>query len=193
MKSEILKKAGQTLIKYFFRGILIVLPVMATIYVIYWLFTHIDTMLDFKIPGIGILVILGGIIAIGYLGSGLVLKPILDIFDDILERTPGVKVVYSAVKDFLEAFVGEKRKFNEPVMVQLTEDGIYRLGFVTQKDLSKLGIEGFVAVYFPLSYTFSGQLFLVPYDKIKPVEGNPSDVMKFIVTGGVTEMDNKKV
>lgn len=185
-----LKEIGQVFLKYFFRGLLIVVPVATTAYVIYWIFSKLDTLLPIGIPGLGILISLAGIVVIGYLGSGLLTKPILDLFDDFLERTPGVKLIYTAIKDFLEAFVGEKKKFTEPVLVEITATGILRLGFVTQRDLNYLGMPGHVAVYVPHSYNFSGNLLIVPTDKIKPVDSKKAgELMKFVVTGGVIDID----
>lgn len=185
-----LKDIGQVLLKYFFRGLLIVLPVAATIYVIYWIFNSLDTLVPIGIPGLGILIALGGILLIGYLGSGFLTKSIFSLFDDFLERTPGVKLIYSAIKDFLEAFVGEKKKFTEPVLVEITATGILRLGFVTQKDLDFLSLPGHVAVYVPHSYNFSGNLFFVPTDRVKPVDSKKAgELMKFVVTGGVIDLD----
>lgn len=182
-----LKLAASKVLKYFLRGILIILPVGGTVWLVIQMVRWLDHLLDFNVPGVGIAVILVGVTLIGFVGSGLLLRPILDIIDDLLEKVPGVKVIYTSIKDFLEAFVGDKRKFKEPVAVQMG-DGIYKMGFVTHKDLSIIGFEGFVSVYFPHSYNFSGNVFIVKADKVKSIDANSSEVMKFIVTGGVTEI-----
>lgn len=187
------------LVKYFFRGLLLTLPIGGTIGLVIFTFNWLDSSLekmlgDFSsihFPGLGIILLVVAVTLIGMFGSGLLLRPILDLVDDLLEKVPGIKVVYTAIKDFLGAFVGEKRKFNEPVAAEMS-NGLYKLGFVTHKDLSHIEFEGFVAVYFPHSYNFSGNVFLVPKDKVRPINGNPSEVMKFIVTGGVTEISETK-
>ncbi|HYG15449.1 MAG TPA: DUF502 domain-containing protein [Bacteroidia bacterium] len=190
--SELFKKASAKAIKYFLRGVLITLPLAGIIWVINVLTNRFDALLNFENSyGLSVLIILAGLTFVGFVGSWLLLKPILDIIDDLLKKVPGVKVIYTLIKDFLEAFVGEKRKFSEPVAVEMS-NGLYKMGFVTHKNLSSIQFDGFVAVYFPHSYNFSGNVFLVPAAKIKPINGNSSDVMKFIVTGGVTEITNRK-
>ncbi|MBI1222093.1 MAG: DUF502 domain-containing protein [Bacteroidetes bacterium] len=182
------------LFNYFLGGLLITLPIVGTAYVIYASFVTIDNLIDTKtlfgntVPGLGILLILVFITIVGFVGEGILTKPILDFFEHLIERTPGIKVIYSMIKDFMEAFVGDKRKFTEGVAVELT-NGLFRLGFVTSHDLKAIEMDGFVAVYFPHSYAFSGNLFLVPKERIKTLKGNSSELMKFIVSGGVTDVE----
>ncbi|HCS20277.1 MAG TPA: hypothetical protein DIW47_06895 [Bacteroidetes bacterium] len=182
------------LFNYFLAGLLISLPIWGTGYVIYSAFTFIDGIIDtqyffgFTIPGLGVVIVLSFITFIGFIGQGLISKQLIDFFDHVLEKTPGIKVIYSMIKDFIEAFVGDKKKFTEGVAVEMT-NGIYKLGFVTSKNLKSIQLEGLVAVYFPHSYNFSGNLFLVPKEKIKPLKGNSSELMKFIVSGGVTDVE----
>lgn len=177
---------------YFLGGLLISLPIAGTGYVIYKAFTFVDGLIDteyffgFTIPGVGVVIVLSFITFVGFIGQGLISKQLIEFFDHLFEKTPGIKVIYSMIKDFIEAFVGDKKKFTEGVAVEMT-NGIYKLGFVTNKDLSAIQLEGLVAVYFPHSYNFSGNLFLVPREKIKPLKGNSSELMKFIVSGGVTD------
>lgn len=182
------------LFNFFLAGLLISLPIWGTGYVIYWAFTTIDGIIDtqyffgYTIPGLGVLIVLSFITFVGFIGQGLISKQLIDFFDHTLEKTPGIKVIYSMIKDFIEAFVGDKKKFTEGVAVEMT-NGIYKLGFVTSKNLSSIQLEGLVAVYFPHSYNFSGNLFLVPQERIKPLKGNSSELMKFIVSGGVTDVE----
>lgn len=179
---------AQRIIKYFLRGLLLILPLAGTVWLVYFLITKIDGFLGLtNSPGLGVAIILVSVTAIGFLGSGLLLQPLLDLVDDLLERVPGVKVIYTSIKEFLEAFVGDKRKFKEPVVVDMG-NGLYRMGFVTQKDLSIIAMDGFVTVYFPHSYNFSGNVYIAPIEKVRYIDANPSDVMKFVVTGGVTEL-----
>ena len=181
---------------YFFRGLVVVIPVLVTIYLFYTTITWVDSLIGIKIPGVGFLLTLFGITLIGFFGSGLITKPIFDIFDTMMDKTPGVKFIYSSVKDMLEAFVGDKKKFTEPVLVEMSNNGILKMGFITKKDLSDLeaqkDLSNYVAVYFPHSYNFSGNLFFCPIDKIIKVEGKNSDLMKMIVTGGITDANQKE-
>ncbi len=182
------------LLKYFLRGLLISIPLVATIGIIVWLFETIDNLLgEDHLPGLGILIILSLILLIGFIGSSYIAKPFIDWFDDWLEKTPGIKFLYSSVKDIMEAFVGEKKKFSEPVILELGAEGIYKVGFITKKDLKSIGMEGFSAVYFPKSYGFMGDLYFVRNNKIKPLDANPTAVFKMIVSGGVTGVEDSDV
>ena len=179
------------LLNYFFKGLLISIPLAATILIIIWLFETLDSILDIEhIPGLGILIIVSIILLVGWIGSSYIVKPFIDAFDRWLEKTPGIKFLYSSVKDIMEAFVGEKKKFSTPVMVELSSEGIFKAGFITRSDLSTIGLEGFSAVYFPKSYGFMGDLYFVRNEKIKPLNANPTDVFKMVVSGGVTGIED---
>jgi uncharacterized membrane protein len=185
------KKTLSLLVSYFFRGLIVVTPIIVTVYLFYHTITWLDNLVGVKIPGLGFLISLTGITLIGFFGTGLITKPIFDIFDNLMDKTPGVKFIYSSVKDMLEAFVGDKKKFTEPVLVEMTSSGIMKIGFVTKTDLSDLGsdknLKDYVGVYFPHSYNFSGNLFIVPKSKLVVLKGKNSDLMKMVVSGGVTE------
>jgi uncharacterized membrane protein len=185
------KKTLSLLVSYFFRGLIVVTPIIVTVYLFYHTITWLDNLVGVKIPGLGFLISLTGITLIGFFGTGLITKPIFDIFDNLMDKTPGVKFIYSSVKDMLEAFVGDKKKFTEPVLVEMTTSGIMKIGFVTKTDLSDLGsdknLKDYVGVYFPHSYNFSGNLFIVPKSKLVVLKGKNSDLMKMVVSGGVTE------
>jgi uncharacterized membrane protein len=131
------------------------------------------------------------IFLMGLLGSSIILRPLFSILDHALEHTPVVKTIYSSIKDFLSAFVGSKKRFNKPVLITINkENNIQQLGFITQEDLSELKIsKGTMAVYIPLSYSFSGNLLIVPVDHITLVDASSAEVMKFIISGGVTDID----
>jgi uncharacterized membrane protein len=146
--------------------------------------------LPIDLPGLGFLIIISAIILIGYVGSGVISKPVFDLLDDTLSRTPGLNKLYGIVKDMVEAMVGDKRSFKEPVMVEMGPDGLYKLGFVTQKDLSAIEIDGCVAVYFPHAYAISGDLFLVKTEKLKPVQSK-KPVLPFIMSGGVADLNEE--
>jgi len=181
---------------------LLISPLAITIYAIYVSFEFIDGLLiqyltewiGFKIPGLGVIIILAFITLIGIIGSSILFEPILNSLDRIISQAPLVKIIYTSIKDFMSAFVGKDKKFTEPVLVKLSNDfDMERLGFITQNDLSGLGIEaGKVAVYLPHSYTFSGNLVIVPVENVKVLNANSTEVMKFIVTAGVTAIQAPK-
>jgi uncharacterized membrane protein len=176
------------LFSYFLKGLLITLPIYATYRIIRSLVESIDEVLLLETPGLGFLIVVGVIMLIGLIGSNFLTQPIFELIDGILNKIPFVKTIYGSVKDLIEAFVGEKNKFSKPVIVELSP-GIFKPGFITQDELIDLNLPGMAAVYFPHSYAFSGNLFLVNKDKIQVFKGSSSALMKFIVSGGVSELD----
>jgi uncharacterized membrane protein len=176
------------LFSYFLKGLLITLPIYATYRIIRSLVESIDEVLLLETPGLGFLIVIGVIMLIGLIGSSFLTQPIFELIDGILNKIPFVKTIYGSVKDLIEAFVGEKNKFSKPVIVELSP-GIFKPGFITQEELIDLNLPGMAAVYFPHSYAFSGNLFLVNKEKIQVLKGSSSALMKFIVSGGVSELD----
>ncbi len=173
---------------YFLQGILYTAPIGITIYLFYRTFEFLDGLLPFDFPGLGILIILAGISLIGFLGQWIISQPIILLFRQMIEKMPLVKVIYSSIKDLLSAFVGKERKFSSPVLVKISSDSdIERLGFITQTSLSELGIEERVSVYIPSSYGLLGDLFIVPEKNVRHIDINPTEAMKFIVSGGVSK------
>jgi uncharacterized membrane protein len=200
--------ALRLLLKYFFQGLVVIVPVGISIYAVVWLFNAVDSILpniinslfpgwhepgttNLKhIPGLGFVVVIVFVVVIGSISSSFIVSKIIDFFDAILERTPGVKFIYSSVKDFLEAFAGNKKKFNKPVLASVDAPGVWRLGFITQEDATHFGLVNHVVVYVPLSYAITGIMYIVPKDNIKPLENiNSAEAMKFAVSGGVTEVE----
>lgn len=180
---ELLRK----FIRYFFSGSLFIVPLTATAYVIFVSFRWLDSLLSFTIPGIGFMIIIVAISIFGYLTSTYAFQTFVEIFEIGMNRIPFIKIIYSSLKDLLAAFVGEKKKFDKPVLVTINkENEIYQVGFVTQKDLSDIGLNEMVAVYFPHSYAISGNHFLVPKTSIQPISVSGPSAMKFIVSGGVS-------
>jgi uncharacterized membrane protein len=180
----------QKIVNAFLQGLLLISPISITIFVIFKLLEFIDGLLPLKIPGLGLLIIFGSITLIGFVGSVVIKQPLNLIFHKIIERIPLVKILYTSISDLLSAFVGQKKKFTEPVMVLMNkESNVRKLGFITEKDLQTIGIgQDFVAVYLPHSYNFSGNMFIVPAENVIPVDANPAEFMKFIVSGGVTKV-----
>lgn len=178
------------LIGYFLQGLLYTLPIVATVYVVIEAIIFVDGIIPVKFPGLGLLIILISFTILGYLG-GKFITPKLINFDKILDRMPLIKIVYTSIKDLLSAFVGKKKRFTEPVLVKM-EGNVERLGFVTQRDLSDLGIpDTKIAVYIPFSYAITGNLIIVQKECVTPVTGNSSDIMKFVISGGVTELEDR--
>jgi uncharacterized membrane protein len=184
---------------YFVQGLLITVPVAITAFVFWkvlsWIgsFVHMFGTIVSPIvdPFIIIAITFTVIFTMGILGSSIILRPLFTLFDHAMEHTPVVKTIYSSIKDFMSAFVGSKKKFNKPVLVTINkENNIRQLGFITHESLHELNLpKETVAVYMPLSYSFSGNLLIVPVDHITVVDASSAEIMKFIVSGGVTDID----
>ena len=175
------------LITNFLNGLLIVVPTTASLYVIFVIFDKIDGIIPLPVPGLGFLVTIGLITAVGAFASNVVGRKLVEWADALLGRVPLVKLIYHGIKDFMSALVGDKKSFDRPCLVSLDAEGNLRtFGFITKEDLSHWGIEGLVAVYMPQSINFAGQLALVPRERVKPLDVEASEVLPFVVSGGVT-------
>ena len=204
------KKILSTVAQLFFQGVVVLAPIGVTIWVVVSLFNWVDNFLpnllniifplqftevDGQIPkvtGLGFVVAITLVLFIGWLSSLFFVERLMSIFDKILEKTPGVKIIYSSVKDFLEAFAGNKKKFDKPVLVCIDAEDIWRIGFITQENCEHLGLKDHVTVYVPHSYAISGISFILPLSKTKklPKHINASEAMKYVISGGVTTVDD---
>lgn len=172
--------------RYFFEGLLLLVPMVATIYVIYVIFVKIDSIFKFKIPGTGVLVTLLTITLVGFVSSNILTKKLVTVIDRMLTRLPFVKMIYTAMRDLMNAFVGDKKSFNRPVLVAVSADrSVNIIGFMTKDDLESLGLADKVAVYLPQSYNFAGNLIIVSKDRVTDLSVDSGDVMAFIISGGV--------
>jgi len=186
------------LINYLLQGILYIAPLGITAYIIYAIFMFMDGLsqqlianfFDVKIPGLGVLSLLLFLIIVGFIGRTIIAEPLKIIFKKIINRIPLLKFIYTALNDLFSAFVGKEKKFSKPVLVKVnTISDLEKLGFITEENLEILEELDKVAVYFPHSYNFSGELFIVPRKNIKTINANSSQVMKFIVSAGLTGWD----
>jgi uncharacterized membrane protein len=204
------KRQGlRKLFQYFLQGLIILAPILITVYAVTALFNFIDNIIPnivvrlfpdwlprdaegspAKLPGIGFIILILTVVFVGYVSSSFVVGRLVDLFDTILERTPGIKIIYSTVKDFFEAFAGNKRKFDKAVLVSIQHPEVWQIGFITQQELKQLGMEDYVAVYIPKSYAFTGELYFVKTERVKPLtEMNSAEAMKFAISGGVTAIE----
>lgn len=171
----------------FFEGLLILVPVVVTVYVAFLVFKTIDGWLNIPVPGVGFLVTLGLITLTGRFASNVFVQKSFDSLERLLVRAPFVKLLYTSIKDLIAAFMGEKKRFDQPVMVTLTPGGhAEAIGFVTRSSMEFLGLLDHVAVYFPQSYNFAGHLLVFPKDQVRPLEADSSEIMAFLVSGGVS-------
>jgi uncharacterized membrane protein len=175
------------LLNYFLKGIVFLAPLAFTVYICVRVFTTIDGWLRIPIPGVGFLVTVVLITLFGFFAQNFLTRRVLGLVENLLNRLPFVRLLYSSTKDLLNAFVGEHRRFDKPVIVAPYPGGVARaIGFVTQESLAGLGLADHVTVYLPQSYNFAGALLIFPTSAVTPITADSADVMAFIVSGGVT-------
>lgn len=192
---------GRALLNYLIKGLLIVLPIALSIYIVIWAVTTVDSWLNVNnilgvdprtgasrnIPGLGLSMVIALILIAGIFVTNFVTEPMYNWFNRWMNRLPGLNFIYSSIKDLTEAFVGDEKKFNHPVLVEITGD-IKRIGFLTQNDLANIGLPGECVVYFPFSYSFAGQVCVVTKDKVKELNMSAAEAMKLVVSGGVSHI-----
>ena len=189
-------------LQYFLQGLLILAPIAITAYSIFWLVTSIDNLIPIftykdlqgnvrvQNYGIGILIIIAALIFIGYFSSFFITGRVVSFVDKILEKTPGIKYIYSTTRDFFEAFAGEKKKFTKNVLANVDDNDVWRFGFVTREDMDDFGLKDYVTVYIPMAYSVAGNVYVIPKARVKPITNiSAAQTMKFTVSGGVTDLE----
>ncbi|MGK6352937.1 DUF502 domain-containing protein [Parapedobacter sp. DT-150] len=187
---------------YLIKGTLVVLPLAGALFLMVWIVASIDSALNLSswfwedetgrplyVPGLGILTVIVVLVIVGMIFTNVVTEPIYNWFNSLINRIPLFSTLYSSIKDFTEAFVGDAKKFNEPVLVEVNETGLKKVGFLTQRDLGKIGLQGEVVVYFPYSYSFAGQVVIVKAERVTPLHMSATDAMKLVVSGGVSGLE----
>lgn len=195
------------LFQLFLQGLLILAPIAITIWAITSLFGFIDGILPNivhsvfpkmmenpegnirRIPGLGFIVVILLVLSVGYISSSFVFGKAVEAFEHLLEKTPGINFIYSTLKDFFEAFAGEKKKFNQNVLANIDDNDVWRVGFITQENVDDFGLKNYVAVYVPMAYSVAGNVYIIPKERIRPITNiSAAQSMKFAVSGGVTDV-----
>ncbi len=202
-----LSKITNKTLQLFLQGLVVIVPIAVTVYVVVKLFVAIDSILPniayalfphnatiqekiTTIPGINFIILLLLVIFTGWVSSLFFISRLVSFFDRLLEHTPGIKFIYTSVKDFLEAFAGNKRKFDKPVLVNVDGADVWRVGFITHDNAVNFDLLHHAVVYVPHAYAVSGITYIVPKEKIRLLtHTTPADAMKFTISGGVTEVD----
>jgi uncharacterized membrane protein len=198
------------LFQYFLQGVLVLAPITITIWAIAAAFTFIDGILPNivhsifpslmedkmgnirRIPGVGFIVVILFVLFIGYISSSFLFGKVVDVFDQLLQKTPGIKFIYSILKDFFEAFAGEKKKFTHNVLANVDDNDVWRVGFITQEDMQEFGLKDYVAVYVPMAYSVAGNVYIIPNTRVRAITNiSASQTMKFAVSGGVTDVEEE--
>ena len=205
--------AFRKLFQYFLQGLIILAPIGITIWAVTALFNFVDSILPDligrvfphllgtdnqgnprSIPGLGFILVIIIVIIVGYISTSFIVGRLVALLDKILERVPGIKLIYSTLKDFFEAFAGNKRKFNKPALINIGAPDVWRIGFITQQDVREFGLHDHVAVYVPKSYAFTGDLYFVKRELVRVLpELSSGEAMKFAISGGVTDIDDDGV
>ena len=206
MKFQII---ARKLFRYFLQGLIILAPIIITVWTVLTFFNWVDSILpDFvhrifprlgldesgnpkRIPGLGFILVIGLVLIVGYVSSSFIVSKLVELLDKVLEKTPGIKIIYSTIKDFFEAFAGNRRKFDRAVLVSIESTDIWRIGFVTHEELKEFGLQEYISVYIPQSYAFAGHLYFVKKERVRLIPDITStDAMKFAISGGVTSIED---
>ena len=185
------KQLLRNLFRYFIQGLVLVGPFALTIYITSFALNLIDGLIGIKVPGLGIAILLTSITFFGYLGSTLLVRSVFDLTESFITKLPFISTIYSSLKELTSAFVGNKKKFDQPVLVLMNKEArLHKLGFVTQQELKDIPLSGSIAVYVPHSYNLSGDLFILPKEAVTLLHISSAQMMKFIVSGGVTGLQS---
>jgi uncharacterized membrane protein len=197
------------MLQYFLQGLLVTAPIAITVWAIMAAFNFIDGMLPGmlqsivpgiwddgqgqprRVPGLGFVVIILLILFIGYISSSFLFGKVEDAFDRLLQKTPVIKFIYTTLKDFFEAFAGDKKKFTKAVLANIDDNDVWRVGFITQEDMVDFGLADYVSVYIPMAYSVAGNVYIIPKSRIRQITNiSPGEAMKFAVSGGVTSIED---
>ncbi len=197
----------KNLLQFFLQGLLILAPIAITFWAITSLFNFIDGILPNmlhgimpklmtdaqgnmkRITGLGFVVVILLVVSVGFISSNYIFGKVVDAFDKLLEKTPGIKFIYSTLKDFFEALAGEKKKFTNNVLANVDDNDVWRVGFITQDNMEEFGFKDYVAVYLPMAYSVAGNVYIIPKERVRPITNiSAAQTMKFAVSGGVTDV-----
>lgn len=182
-----MKDISQWLIANFLKGAAIVLPVVASIYVLVSTGRWLDNLVGLDTPGLGALVIVAAMITVGAFASNKLGAWMVNLLQRIMERLPGLKLIYGVFRDIAEALVGNNRQFDHPVVISLTEQGdVKTLGFLSMQERLD-AVPGYVAVYMPQSFNVAGNLILVPEDRVERLDMDPARAMTLVFSAGVVQ------
>lgn len=194
----------KSIFRYFLQGLLVIAPVLITFYLLYTLVVTIDSWIPiFKVSdasgnvkvqnyGLGLVILVGLLVLIGYTSYFFLSKKLIDLFNKIMENIPVINLVYTTTRDFFEAFAGDKNKFTENVLANVDDNDVWRIGFVTRDDMSDFGLNEYVAVYIPMAFSLSGNVYILPKNRVKPITHiDSSATMKFAISGGLANLDEE--
>lgn len=191
------------IVKWFLNGLLVILPIGVTIYLLTYLFTFIDnlgkkiislfTAHPINSMGIGVVLTLALITLVGFISQLWLSKKIIYYTEKLIDRFPGLKTIYNMTKETIQSLIGEKKAFSQAVLIT-EEDGAKRVGFLTSENVTSFGLdESYIAVYIPHGLQVSGELKLYPREKVEPLNVTVEEAMRFCLTAGVGAGNSKEV
>ena len=194
--------------RYFFAGLLVLLPLVITIWFLGWIIGLMDSVLDllpsslhpnsylpFAIPGLGAFFTLALILLLGFLATSVVTRRLLTLWDYCLSRIPVFRGVYTSVQKLVESIFSQEQSGRQVVLIEYPRKGIYTVGFATGfagGELEKRGEERLVNVFVPTTPNpTAGFYLLVPEGEVKTLEMTPEEAFKLIVSGGMIKPGEK--
>lgn len=193
--------------KLFLKGLAVVIPVVLTVAILWWMATGSERLLGslltrimpegWYIPGLGLLAALGLIMLVGLLSHVLIFQKLFDIWERVVNRLPLVKTIYTAIKDFIGYFSpGQQERFSKVVMVKLPGHEFQVMGFVTRENFDDIPLnpeaEDPIAVYMPMSYQIGGYTLYLSRSCLTPIDMPFEDAMRLAVTGGITQRNDQE-
>ncbi len=184
--------------KIFITGFITLLPVVLTIYLLYWLAVSSEHVMGNALklvlpdtayfPGLGMIAGLVVVFIVGLMMNAYMVRQLFSLGEQLLYRLPLIKTVYRAFRDFFDFFSPKKEQFGQVVAV--TVNGMELVGFITQENPQRLP-ESFrgrdsVLVYLPMSYMVGGYTVLVPRNDLRILKMSKEEAMRFVLTAGIT-------
>jgi uncharacterized membrane protein len=181
------------------RGLGIALPVGLTVYFVFWSISNIEQAMqaalhfigvgDWYVPGSGILIFIAMLLGLGLAAHLLLFRSLLAIVEQVFERIPLIKSVYSAMRDFMDFVSGDSRATGEVVAIEI--GGQHMLGIVSDIDMHSAlekalpTGDGLVGVFLPMSYQLGGYTVYVPRSRLTRVDMDAESAMRYIMTAGI--------
>lgn len=182
----------------FFKGLIVVLPITLTFYLLIWASYNIESLFasglrmvlghEFYIPGLGILLTILFVFLVGLLVNNYVTGRFFAWLTQSLEKIPLIKVIYNPLKDLMALIPGRSSQKSRPqrvVLVQMENLGVEVLGLVTREDLDELKDDTKISVYVPFSYMLGGMTLIVSKDKVRKVDIPVDQALKLSVTAWI--------
>ena len=182
------------LLGYFARGLLVLVPITLTIYILVFVVRTLDDLLTtllprlgHTIPGLGVIMTVALTTGVGILFSNVIGRQLYRLLDQLFAHVPLVKLLYTSIRDLVGSFVGGKQNFGQAGSVRIAPGSETRLlGFVTRQDLSALSLPDHVAVYVPQAYNIGGQVLAVHRAQIEPIAASSTELLTFMMSGGAS-------